>query len=329
MSITAKSTKAVMWDAIQELKAEAKKGASKPSIEETVVEAKKVKVVEKATIVVGQDINTEVASLKNALLSEVDKIGDGLNNAKSQYKELLDAIEIKKNEIEELTGVEGELIILQELIDSQRILKESTEAFIEKKENDSIDFVNAQKDELATSKDDWLKERAAEMKRIRTERDRDEEQYEYDFSIRKRNALSALDTEIAKGRKVLADDEAILQGKELDLSGRVDEIKGLQDKVDSIDTLIVDAVKSAKGKAEGMLNSKHKNEIALIEKDHQLAVSNSSNRIEFLEQKVEDQESTITDLRVKLDKAYENSNAVAMKVAASSGNVIVAGDNKK
>ncbi len=338
--VTSKSTKADLFAEIERLNKEAKE--AKVVIVEPEKEIKKKKekaVIASAEKTLTSDFDNLMIGLKNNIAGEMSQIQKGVDSAKETLTNLNTTIDLKRNEIEELTESKGQILSAFEIsqaIDKMKLKakadidsdRESLQKEFDEKEQNYEDKVSAFNQEMDNRETNWNNSILAEDEAIKTKRKREKEQYNYDISIERRNESDKFNKNLEVAKDGLNKEREILNDEKKELESKKDYIEKLEMDVKDIPTQILAAKKAEKGKVEGILTKAHNDSIVSIGKDHQLEIAKDKNTIESLTEKNQSLSVDNEELKRKLDDAYKELKDVAMQVAKSSQSVVYSPDKK-
>lgn len=293
------NSKSDIWNAYKEVKDLLDKAQA--SAPKTTVEVAKEAKVEKAVKTASTIKVDDIAEAVGTLLTTIE-------SGKGQYDEIVEAIEAKKAELQDILGLEAEANSLVAIVETKNKLvadktAEAEDIIADAKERATNIIADAKEKEsevlasIAETKAETAKERA-----------RDEEEYNYNFARKKKEDVDSLQDFLDGKIKVVndredavAEREAIADELDAKVESLVKEIETLnattQDKID-------EAVEKAKKGAEQSANIAK----AMDKKTHEAEKSILEARIITLEEKV-------SDLTVQLDKANEAVAEAQRKVA--------------
>lgn len=313
MEVTMKSTKAELFEAYNKVKTQLDaQVAMKDDPVAKQKEAAKTKVLETAEQVSGLDI-------LNPTIVE-------------QYKNLCEAIEMKKTELEELYGIQKEANSMVALINAHKDkAKELTDKYAVltaeavKTLEDKKAALNEEIKELEANKKAVLTATAEENKQLRKElekeRKRNEEEYSYNLTRSRKVENDKWTDEKVAREKVLAAKEADVTARAIAVAEKEDYIAELE----AAKAATPDAVKMAfdegvkKGKADA--DKSHAFETRHLNTKHEYETNSLNDKIERLTSALEDEKKHAASLQVKLDEAYKQMRELASETVKSTGGV--------
>ena len=311
--ITMKSTKAEIMEAYKA--AVAKLDTKNAMIDDPAKEAaakSKVEVVKSADATAKEDIfNPEIIK---------------------KYNDLIEAIEIKQLELDELYGIETKANAMAAMINAYKEkneeLKENQaakEAAIEAELGEKRDSLKAEIEELKQQKQEVMNSINAEAKAkedaIKLARSRDEEEYTYNLKRSRKAENDKWEDEKAAREKVLELREAAALEKETELNAKADYIKELEAKVDEIPALIASAKEEGINKCKADADKSNAFEVRALKKDAEYQKQLLEDKNERLAEDLANARAEKVELQQKLDDAYAQMRELAAKTVESTGGV--------
>lgn len=284
-------TKNDIWKAYKEVKAELDAQESAPKTTVDVAQAAKVSSAIKTASTI------KVDAVEKSVMDLLAKISGG----KSQYNEIVTAIDTKKGELKDILGLEAEANSLVAIVATKDKLVADKTA--EAKEIITIaeDKASTVVTEALTRQKDVNEEIRQTKLAITKERNRDEEEYNYSLDRKKKSDTDALQDVLDAKVKVIVDREKAVQLREDDIEELEETVTKLENNIEilngSIDDKVNEAVAKAKKGAETSANIAK----AMDKKGWEATISIKDARITTLEEKVD-------DLSVQVENAH---NAVA------------------
>jgi len=317
--VTMSNTKKEMMDVVKQMsQILEEKEATMLDPEKIKLKAKSKDTIRKVNEIVLTDPNTLIHNLKLSINKELIAISEKLEEETSKYKELEDAIFLKKSELKDVYGIEEQAASLVVLIESQKVLRQN--------------FI----DEMDKSKNDWNKERKVIYERskeqdeqTRTERKREEEQFIYDRDRNReidKNKFTDEMTELLKElryNKETFDEQCQTISKELDnreiaVSTKEESIEKLQTLVDSFPDVLRKAENATKAKVETRLQNSYEQNKALLKMGFDGEINLFKSKVESLEKIVADQSKQIEKLESQQEKAYAQVQDIANKAVSGA-----------
>jgi colicin import membrane protein len=312
---TIKDTKATIFEAYKTVVAKLKeKNVKAMNVEDIKVNKVNKEVVEKAI-----HSAMDVKGL-TSLAGSLQTFSDDMITKMGEYVNIQSAIELKESELKELFDIEKEAFTLAALVDSHDAIKDNFNAEMNLKKSDLKEQLDAITDGIV------------DLKRVSSvERKRDVEQYEYDFARDKKEKMNVLKDELTKLSKdhldnVMNKNDELSRWK-LELTEREQLIKDSEEEteelrktVDEIPELIIEAIKSKVGKAEGMLKSKFDTEKGFMVAAQETKDQVNATKISEMGTTIEALNISVLSLQTKLDAAYGEIKAMAIATVEGAGN---------
>ena len=284
----------------------------------------------------------EMENKKAAVLSSAnDIVGQGILSPEivSKYNDLCEAIKMKQEQIKTLYGIEAELNSMVALVnahkDKEVELKEKYKAL----ERDLQEEYTAKKAEmeaeitileekkvniLAQTKKDNDELKAA----IKQERDREREQYDYDLRRSRKVENDKWEDEKAEREKALAEKEALLNNRIIEVEEKGKMIAELQSTVDNIPVLIENARADGKKEGKAEADKSHVFEVRSINTKNEYEQKSLNDQIVRLTADLEMARNVNAELQNKLDAAYAQMKDLAADTVKSNGSIkIIGGDS--
>ena len=316
--LTMKNTKQELYDAYM---AQKKQLETRAAMKDDPVVAQENK--RKAEVLVSAD---EVAEMN--ILSPV---------VVQQYKDLREAIDMKKTTLKDLYDIEAEassLVALinahkdkeQELKDKYKKLSDDLEAeYQEKKALKESELI-----ELEIKKEEVLNVTASENKSLFEELDkarkREKEEYEYNLKRERKIAEDKWNDEKAAKEKALADREESIAETEAVLAAKEEYIEELERKVSEIPTLIESATNEGIKKGKADADKSNAFEVRSINQKNEYEQASLRDRVSRLESDLAASNAKNDVLQEKLDAAYAQMRELAAETVKSAGGVKIIGN---
>lgn len=285
--------------------------------------------------VVTQENKRKAAVLVSAdEVAEMDILSPGVVQ---QYKDLREAIDMKKATLKDLYDIEAEAASLvalinahkdkeQELKDKYKKLSDDLEAeYQEKKtlkENDLI--------ELEIKKEEVLEVTANENKALVEEltkaRKREKEEYEYNLKRERKIAEDKWNDEQAAKEKALAEREASIAETEAVLAAKEEYVEELERKVSEIPELIETATNEGIKKGKADADKSNAFEVRSINQKNEYEQAALRDRVTRLESDLDASNAKNDVLQEKLDAAYAQMRELAAETVKSAGGVKIIGN---
>lgn len=314
--VTIKNTKQEILDALKAMKSQlAEKGNTNYSPAE---EAKAITKKEVLGKVNEFESEFDATLLKNGLAQVVDKIDTVL----AEYREIEKAIAIKKEEIQDLYGIEAESTKIFDLVNTHKSIMEDLKI----KKDTELKALELKIDEANKT---YLEN----MKKIKDERKKDEEEYEYNFARSKKLradefedeckvAQDNFDEELYAKYQILSEKENDLVAKEKELHSQVEYIEKLSEQVASFEALKSMAVEEAVTKTKESATKGFTFQKTIMEKDYQ-------GKLALLESQLQNSESIIFSLKQSNDQLSKKLEDSYAKIESLAGKVVEASSDSR
>lgn len=331
-TVSDKDTKGVIIDkfnqVVELLKA---KEAAKLDPAKEVAQKAVTSTLEKAAIIVKADVGTQINEMADTVTKALTTALAEIDTRVANYKELDDAISLKRDEIKELFDIEASAYALIALINLQEEQQTTfDEHMAERKERAQAELqaviseTQERRTAFRTEIDQLRKETEVSRKREETEfiyaRDRarklDNDKWEDDKAAR----LKVFNTELAVQQTELDAFKADIDKRVEEVTARETAVADLQAKVDEIPSLIEAAAAKAAKDAKTSADISNGFAVRALEKAAESAKALSDMRIENLEKALASEQERVAGLETKLDEAYAKIENISGKaVDAASG----------
>lgn len=332
INVTKKSTKDQIWEALQEAEARVAELESIKLDPKKETEVKKaVATIEKAEQIATGGVKDIIANISEQVAKALAGVADNIEGGVAEFEEVKAAIEIKKNELKELYGVEEALLNLATVVNSQngmRVKYEEEYAAAKAKAQAELDELTAQIKTTEAAFRSRIKEEEAAIKASRSN-----EQAEYDYNLKRTRKIAddqwedemsakrkALDNEIEKKTCELEEVEKDILRRQNEVAVREQKIDTLEEQVAGIPALVTAATEKAYAEAEASAKKSYSFETMMLKKDNEGKVALLENKISTLEANASRDAATITDLQNKLDAAYAEMKDMATKSIEGASN---------
>lgn len=249
-----------------------------------------------------------------------------------QYEDLMETIENKQKELQELYDIEVEASSLAAIINAAKEkdyqLEEEFKAKREKlmaEHKELIKVYEAELDDLISQKDSVREEvraaRVEEIAKVKQERQREEEEYGYNLTRQRKIENDKWEDEKAEREKVLNAKEEAADNMFVEAESKLDELERLREKVAEIPELIANAENEAKELGQKEAAKEYGYKKTMYEKEKEYEIAKLEDKVSMLEEKLEQEESKTTTLQSKLDDAYTKMNTLASETVKANGAV--------
>lgn len=249
-----------------------------------------------------------------------------------QYKDVMETIENKQKELQELYDIETEASSLAAIINAakekdyqlEEEFKAKREKLVDEHEN-LIEVYKAELDDIVAQKNSVREEvraaRAEEIAKVNQERQREEEEYNYNLKRQRKIENDKWEDEKAEREKVLKAKEEAADNMYAEAESKLDELEELREKVAEIPVLIANAEKEAKEAGQKEAAKEYGYKKTMYEKEKEYEIAKLEDQVSMLKEKLEQEESKTTTLQSKLDDAYTKMNTLASETVKANGAV--------
>lgn len=290
----------------------------------------RIKELEEGKVNIEADVQKKADAKTLDTCKEVINLGILNNEIVEKFNSVVEAIELKEEELKELYLIEKEAQTLTALInanidrrkENEVNLKELEELYkkkvmflensYEEMDKELQSKYNAKEKELKNK----LVDKEAEQRKLR---EREEEEYLYSLERERERENNAWKDEKELREKELSKKEAIVKEREEKINILEDEISDLKDIVNDIPNQIEKAKKETEAITKNKLTSKHEAEKELIQKEAQWEKDKSDEKIKDLELQLSKANSKISELEDNLKCAYREMREMATEAVKSSG----------
>jgi hypothetical protein len=270
-----------------------------------------------------------IFSLRSELGRRLNELAEGFEKEMETYRQLQTAVELKRQELNRIYGIEGAAIDLEILLKAQQSRKAD---FEEKRAAQEVAFEMQkmrEREEWEQEKLEWKLQLKETSERIARERERDEEEYTYAINREREqmrdsmhDEMQALEQEIASKRARLdemAEHRTMeLDRRELELSEQEAELHELREKMAAVPAQFKAAVTEETKKIEQRLKEDYQAREALIKESFQSEKSLLLNKLEALEEALEIKQEQLTELTRKQQITFDAMQDITRKVVDAS-----------
>lgn len=321
MSVTEKSTKKQILDAYQASIAEIKKlKADQLDPKEAKARSRAKEVAEATTPEVVTDVLDELSAFTQRVPNYINETVSVIRGHADKMAELREALEIQKNELQELYDISAEADTLAALVDTKRKVKADLD--------ESIDDV---KKGWAEEREETQKRHAREAEEAEQAHNRRISEWEYEFKRQVKmkkdeldDSLAArkrdFDSDMAREEKVLAERREELEKREATMTEIETKLTAMEQELVRIKEAREVELQAVKEEAKAKAKTSYAIETNALKKSHEAEVSILAAKVESLELQLRTVHEENSALSIKLDEAYEKIQAVAVKSLESQGN---------
>jgi len=242
--------------------------------------------------------NLDINSLSNSLTNFVQDLLNKIEEKKNDYKELTDAIDIKKEELKNIHGIETQAETLEALIIAHNKQKEEI--------NNEINSLKIEKEEV--KKDLAIFKKQQEVS-IKQELSRYQDEQNYDLERTKIKELDNWEDKKNEKQKELNEIKEQINKLYNDKT----KIEEMEEKIKSIPELIENAKNEALEDQKKQFAKQEAIKESYSNKNKESEKRIYESKIELLEQQLLDSKNQIKQLTDKLDEAYEKIQNIAQK----------------
>ncbi|MFW9875176.1 MAG: hypothetical protein ACFFG0_18885 [Candidatus Thorarchaeota archaeon] len=296
-NITSKSTKNDIYEAYKKLK---------DQLDNTKTETLKEKINDQMLENIDKSKSVKVCNLNKAI--------EMINYVKSlyeKYDELDTAINMKKDKLKELEGIEVGVNTLLALNQSNQELTIKHEKLMQE-----ID------DKYCDKNNELEKEYKLKEKETMTNLTRKYEEKEYELNQKQKKIMDTFNEDLNRKQKDMKE-------KEINLKQRIEIVTERELKIDNLEKElekikqnrlkeIEDAVEEAVLQNSDNLNNKHKHAIEVLELRKDAMIEKLESKVESLEETLDNEETRNVNLSEELKDAYKQIESIASKSVSSA-----------
>lgn len=315
-TVSEKNTKAQILNAYEKLlkKVQEKSNDSPREVQQRKDDAQTVK---KASDASGESILNQITKIKSEFVSSLQTVESELMKEREKLETIQNAIAIEEKRLADLYGLSTNADALSALLLTQKELKEQFEqdmATQKEQLTQQISEMRAQWEKEKTAYEENLK---AEKETIDKLRKREEEEYTYaiqqkrkqeqdEYNLKKTRQEAELTEQKATFEKEFAEREKAIRESEK-------ELQDLRSQVEEFAKKMEDAVDAAKTEVENRLQTIHKYEQELQQKETQGILNLKEHQIKSLEAKIKEMESQVKEAAAKVDTSEKTVKDIALK----------------
>jgi hypothetical protein len=315
-TISEKSKKSEVLDAYYDLLEELKKAPKKLPQEEKKIKEDKETVVRTSTL----SFEEIVKSLSDVKL----KIGKGLELLEEellkQYKKFADlqkAIEITKQELEDIHHISVNANSLTALIEAQKKMKEEHEQEIDENWGEFNNEMDEKRKEWEKEKKKREQENKEQQEILLKDRQREEEGYQYDLELKRKKELDAYhEKKIALEKEleeIKSTQEKIFAEREKALQEREKQIDALTKEVDEFPKRLEKVTEDVSKKTTEEVKKQYEFQIRLSQQERIGEKKLLEQQLEAAHSKIKEQGSYIAQLTAKINESGQQVQSIALK----------------
>lgn len=330
--VTLKSTKNQILDAYNELlkKLQTQK-TEEPKKEQE--QQQKLELTNKAKELNDENIVKGIADLKVAVSGKLDELAGQLVDEYKKFEELQKAIDIEKQKLEDLYQLSASTDSLAVMLLAQKEQKEQFETEMAQRKQELADTIKADKEKHETEMSEkralWKKEQAEreiaakeEAALTKKERERKEEEYLYNLKIARKKETDLYEEKKQKLEKELIEKKDAFEKEFAERKTMIEEAEAelveLRGKNKAFPGELEKAVANAVKATTEKLETSHKFEIQLREKEVEGEQKLKDQTISTLNLKIKEMETNLKEMSAKTVKAETSVKDIALKAIESS-----------
>lgn len=236
-----------------------------------------------------ENIIKDISDLKISIHSHLDSMADKLLNASRSFSQLQDAIAISQNQLQSVQNIEVAANALEQLVREYEVKKREFEAKHRQEDEDLTQTINSKKR-------DWQRET---------------EDYNYTVQLKRRREKEQFEEEITKERRLFDERTTLLNARE-------EEIEKIKTEIREFNQRLTTEIADTKEKVTKELEHEFSVKLAIINKEKENDSNIAKLRVGHLEDINKRQALEIEKLRVETEKAYAQSQNMALKLIESS-----------
>lgn len=271
------------------------------------------KIIMKATNHSRDSIFTDLGTLKSSVIEQVDILSEQLLDEYKKLSDLREAIVLEQKHLNELYQINDTANTLSILLRTQAEQQEQFNLDMERKK---YDF----EQEITKQKAHWQQERIQleqdykEQKNVLEKtRKREEEEYNYILEIKRRKEIDEYNNEKDILKKELDDFKNLLLKREADISEKENNYESLKAQVEKIPDYIKEAVDAAETALRNQMQQQYDYENQLKQKEYEGILKLNEQSINYLKDKIKNQEMLIKELTEKTDAATQQVQSIACR----------------
>lgn len=252
---------------------------------------KSQEIIEKAKIHSPENLIKGLGEIKLSIHSYFESISEKLLNTSNTFDQLQEAIKTSQDCLQTIYNIQVAAVTLDQLVKDYDAKERELKAG-----NEKLNYDLSQTIEL--KKRDWQREI---------------EEYNYTTQLKRKREKEQFEEEIAKQTEQIEERETNITAKEAEFGRLNAEVAGFKVKLE-------EAINQTREETLAETESNLKNQLALAAKDRAAEVNLLNLKIQHLEDLVRNQKDEINKLSTEVEKAYGQSQAIALKLVESSSN---------
>lgn len=331
-TVTTKSTKNQIMDAYNDLlkKLQTQKTEEPKKVQ---AEQQKTELTDKAKSLSNNGIVKGITDLKMSVSSELDKLGEQFTGEYKKFEELQKAIQLEKQNLEDLYQLSANTDSLAVMLLAQKEKREQFEAEMAQSKTELANQINTDKEkhenEMTEKRALWKKEQTDQLQSTKEEttqtkkaREREEEEFQYSLKLNRKKEADVYEEKKQKLEKDLAEKKAAFEKEFTERKTAIQEaeaeLKDLRKKNENFPGELEKAVAAAIKSTIEKLETTHKFELQLREKEVEGELKLKEQTITALNGKIKEMEASIKEMSQKTSIAETSVKDIALKAIESS-----------
>lgn len=258
-----------------------------------------------------ESLHTSVESITSAIQKHVSAILGAYDDSSVKLKDIQSAIDIKKQELQDLHDIETNVDTLAAVINAHNKTMQSNSEqhlLLMKSQKEELEAIKAEIKQAYIDYKEALSEFEAELEKDKT---RKEEEFEYEFERTKKIKTDEMNDRIKGLLKEVYDKDQELTEREAKVKEREAFVEELEEKVEGLPDRIQEAVEYQEIHLTRKLEAEHQLEIAKLKAQYESSNAILSNRVTMLEETLAGERAAHKDTSAKLETAYGRMEKVA------------------
>jgi len=331
-NVTVKNTKNQILDAYNDLlqKLQVQRTEEPKKVQE---QKKKEELVGNAKILSNEGIVKGIADLKVNLSSALDQLGDSFITEYKKFEELQQAINVEKQNLEDLYQLSANTDSLAVMLLAQKEKREQFEIEMNERKLVLTEKINLENEKHETDIQEkraiWKKEQEEQtlvakenIVKTKKERERENEEYQYNVNINRKKESDQYDEKRQKLEKELAEKkvafEKEFQERKTKIEDAETELLELRKKNSEFPAEMEKAVSTAVKAETEKLQSVYQFEKELKQTEVEGELKLNAQTIDMLKTKIKEMETAIKDMSQKTITAESSVKDIAIKAIESS-----------
>lgn len=269
-----------------------------------------------------EDITGNISTLQVSITQALDKLNENLVREFKKFELIQAAIKIEQSHIEELYGIKETAHSFAAILAAQEEQRSKFLEDMEKKTKEAEQDFAEKKDSFEKKKLQLANEYKELKEKLEKEHKRSEEEYGYDLEIKRRKETDDYEARKAKLEEELEnkrkDVESRLSQREEVLKTKEQEFGQLQARVATFKEELEKAVTEAENRVRTELETRHTFHNDMEKQKAEGTIALLKQKIASLEDKIKEQDATVTTLARKSDDAAKQVQDIACRALDAS-----------